>query len=62
MGSSPAAGCAVGAMLGVEVCGNLSFCQIEFAGITVWPNEVESKALCRASVRILGMNADDGML
>lgn len=62
MGGSSGARCAVGVMLGVEVCENLNFCHIEFAGITVWSNEVESKASCRASVWILGMNADDEML
>jgi hypothetical protein len=62
MGSPPGARCTVGVMLGVEVCGNLNFCHIEFAGITVWSSGVESKASCRASVWILGMNADDEML
>lgn len=62
MGSSSGARCAVGVMLGVEVCGNLSFCHIEFAGITVWSGGVESKASCRALVWILGMNADGEML
>lgn len=44
MGSSSGARCAVGVMLGVEVCGNLNFCHIEFAGITVWSSGVESRA------------------
>ena len=62
MGSSPGAGCAVGLMLGVEVCGNLNFCHIEFAGIAVWSSGVELKVSCEASVWILGMNADGEIL
>jgi hypothetical protein len=62
MGSSSGARRAVGVMLGVEVCGNLNFRHIEFAGITVWSSGVESKDSCRASVRILDTNADDEML
>lgn len=62
MGSSPGARCTVGVMFRVEVCGNLNFRHIEFAGITVWSSGAESKASCRASVWILDMNADDEML